>query len=61
MSTVLVIARAEMRRIFLSPLAWAVLAIVQGACFEDLRRECRRCATAEIESVIGRSGTVTLA
>ena len=29
MSTVFVIARAEMRRIFLSPLAWAVLAIVQ--------------------------------
>jgi ABC-2 type transport system permease protein len=29
MNTTLVIARAEMRRIFLSPLAWAVLAIVQ--------------------------------
>ena len=29
MSTILVIARAELRRIFLSPLAWAVLAVVQ--------------------------------
>ena len=29
MSTIFTIARAEMRRIFLSPLAWAVLAIVQ--------------------------------
>ena len=29
MNTALVIARAELRRIFLSPLAWAVLAVVQ--------------------------------
>ena len=29
MNAVLVIARGELRRIFLSPLAWAVLAVVQ--------------------------------
>jgi ABC-2 type transport system permease protein len=39
MSTALVIARAEARRIFLSPLAWSVLAVVQfifGYIFNNL-------------------------
>ena len=39
MNTMLVIARAELRRIFLSPLAWCVLAIVQfifGFIFTNL-------------------------